>query len=501
MSAPDCQFTTDAETIHVAASELPAPGFVADQVGRTGAISLESLQALLGLCERLAEFSATALAVFAAYCLCSSMNLGRQLQFVEQQALAAGAFTGIVVVLLLYADRAHCAIGSPLQIRETERAVQASALAMLALLPINHFFHLDLSAAVLLIALSLTLLSLILERHLFVSGLRLLRAKGIDVERTAIYADVETGRRIASLLQHSPRLGLLPVAVVDANPLQTDECNSAIAFPRLSALPMQRGPLTPARLKAWRCDLLVVAATLYSAEKLIGIAQIANQAGCRLALLPTLSIASSQSMEWLHTGDPFLTAITDENPSRFYVPAKRVVDILLAFVLLVAFAPLLLVIALLVRLDSPGPALFAQKRVGLRGKLFDIYKFRSMHVGVPRYELSPASSRDRRITRIGRWLRRTSLDELPQLFNVLMGSMSLVGPRPEMPFLVERHIAQHVQRLQAKPGITGLWQLSPARAEQIHENPEYDHYYIRNRTCYMDVAILIHTLLFAVRGV
>jgi lipopolysaccharide/colanic/teichoic acid biosynthesis glycosyltransferase len=173
----------------------------------------------------------------------------------------------------------------------------------------------------------------------------------------------------------------------------------------------------------------------------------------------------------------------------------------LSFTLLVVFAPLLAVIALLVRLDSPGPSLFIQKRVGLHGRLFDIYKFRSMHVGVPRYELSPATSRDRRITRIGRWLRRTSLDELPQLFNVLLGSMSLVGPRPEMLFLVERHIERHSLRLQAKPGITGLWQLSPARAAQIHENPEYDHYYIHNRSCWLDAAILLHTLLFAVRGI
>jgi lipopolysaccharide/colanic/teichoic acid biosynthesis glycosyltransferase len=101
---------------------------------------------------------------------------------------------------------------------------------------------------------------------------------------------------------------------------------------------------------------------------------------------------------------------------------------------------------------------------------------------------------------MGRLLRRAGLDELPQLFNVLLGDMSLVGPRPEMPFLVDRHRSEHRPRLQVTPGITGLWQLSADRALPIHENTQYDLYYIRNRTLCMDWAILIHTLFFALRG-
>jgi lipopolysaccharide/colanic/teichoic acid biosynthesis glycosyltransferase len=159
------------------------------------------------------------------------------------------------------------------------------------------------------------------------------------------------------------------------------------------------------------------------------------------------------------------------------------------------------VIALLIRLDSSGPAVFVQKRVGLNGRLFDIYKFRSMYIDVPRYDLSPATSDDRRITRIGRLLRRTSLDELPQLVNVLLGDMSLVGPRPEMPFVVEFYNSRQRQRLQVTPGITGLWQLSADRVFQIHENIEYDLYYIRNRSIFIDTAILVHTLFVAMRGV
>jgi lipopolysaccharide/colanic/teichoic acid biosynthesis glycosyltransferase len=184
-----------------------------------------------------------------------------------------------------------------------------------------------------------------------------------------------------------------------------------------------------------------------------------------------------------------------------YAHTKRGVDLTLSALLLLLLAPLVILIALLIRLDSPGPAFFIQKRVGLRGSLFDIYKFRTMHVDVPKYELSPTTPYDRRITRIGRFLRRTSLDELPQLFNVLAGNMSLVGPRPEMPFIVDRYSARHRQRLAVIPGITGLWQLSADRISPIHENMEYDLFYIRNRSFFLDVAILIRTLFFATRGI
>ena len=184
---------------------------------------------------------------------------------------------------------------------------------------------------------------------------------------------------------------------------------------------------------------------------------------------------------------------------RYYAFCKRALDLALSTLLLIVFAPLFALIAILVRLDSPGPSLFIQKRAGRNGELFDIYKFRSMYAGSARYELSPTTSRDPRITPIGRLLRRASLDELPQLLNVLRGNMSLVGPRPEMPFIVQRYNDQQRQRLCVTPGITGLWQLSPFRGLPIHQNIQYDLYYIRNRTFLMDIAILVQTVLFTMR--
>jgi lipopolysaccharide/colanic/teichoic acid biosynthesis glycosyltransferase len=130
-----------------------------------------------------------------------------------------------------------------------------------------------------------------------------------------------------------------------------------------------------------------------------------------------------------------------------------------------------------------------------------MYKFRTMRLTTAAYAYSPQESSDPRITSVGKFLRKTSLDELPQLLNILQGSMSLVGPRPEMPFIVENYNQRHRQRLQVKPGLTGLWQLSGDRAFLIHENIEYDLYYIQHRNFFMDLAILLHTSIFAMRGI
>jgi len=164
-------------------------------------------------------------------------------------------------------------------------------------------------------------------------------------------------------------------------------------------------------------------------------------------------------------------------------------------------SPLMLVAALGINTTSHGPIIFRQKRVGRYGKQFEMYKFRTMYVGSAQYARSPVTGDDPRITPFGKFLRRTCIDELPQLFNVLRGDMSLVGPRPEMPFIVEEYEALHRKRLEVKPGITGLWQLSADRQAPIHENISYDLYYVRHRNLFMDLAILLHTAVFAFRGV
>jgi lipopolysaccharide/colanic/teichoic acid biosynthesis glycosyltransferase len=184
----------------------------------------------------------------------------------------------------------------------------------------------------------------------------------------------------------------------------------------------------------------------------------------------------------------------------WYAALKRTVDATLSFLLLILLLPLFVLTAAAVKLDSPGPAFFRQRRIGKDGRAFLIWKFRSMYMDAPPYAASPTSNQDQRLTRIGRLIRRFSVDELPQLINVLRGEMSLVGPRPEMPFIVKGYTAVERQRLVVKPGITGLWQVSPARAFPIHENLQYDLHYIRNQNLMLDGVILIRTIASVIRG-
>lgn len=179
---------------------------------------------------------------------------------------------------------------------------------------------------------------------------------------------------------------------------------------------------------------------------------------------------------------------------------KRVLDISVATGLLVLFALPMLVIAVLIKLDSPGPAIFRQERIGLFGRPFRMYKFRTMTTSALPYAMAPSDAQDPRVTRVGYWLRRFSLDEFPQLLNVLLGDMSMVGPRPEMPFLVSNYTIWERRRLDVKPGLTGLWQIVGRKNLPLALNMEYDFYYIKNQSLLFDVIILIKTIPAVIFG-
>jgi exopolysaccharide biosynthesis polyprenyl glycosylphosphotransferase len=340
---------------------------------------------------------------------------------------------------------------------------------------------------------------LILEKQLFSLIARGLQWRHKRSLRTVIYGAGELGRRAISNLLQSPRIGLNPVAAVD-DLASTGSHMLEMGYRGRRSIPVEHRHLTASLLKAYRCEMLLLADSDLSADELAVAARAAHQAGADVALLRDSRPSDEPFGETIDLdGIVFITS--RERPGLWlYLMIKRIADILVSSLLIVLLTPLLVLIAILVRVDSPGPAFFAQKRVGRDGELFDIFKFRSMLRSAPRYAKSPTTSSDPRITRVGRVLRRLSLDELPQLFNVLMGTMSLVGPRPEMPFIVNRYDSRQRARLRVKPGITGLWQLSADRAFPIHQNIEYDLYYIRNRTFSMDAAILIHTLIFALCG-
>jgi len=174
--------------------------------------------------------------------------------------------------------------------------------------------------------------------------------------------------------------------------------------------------------------------------------------------------------------------------------AKRVADLAIGGVLALILSPVALLFALLIRLDSRGPVFFAHRRIGQGGRRFNMMKFRTMYLDTDPYAEAPNDQGDRRITPFGRFLRRTSLDEIPQLIHVLRGQMSLVGPRPEMPFIVDTYKPWQAARLRVKPGLTGLWQIAGRKNLPLHLNLEYDFYYVKNQSLSLDAEILLRTI-------
>ncbi len=173
----------------------------------------------------------------------------------------------------------------------------------------------------------------------------------------------------------------------------------------------------------------------------------------------------------------------------------RVIELLVVVPALILAAPFMLVIAVLIRATSAGPVIFRQERVGLHGRRFTLYKFRTMRVDADPYGFSPQDRRDPRLTPIGRWLRETSLDELPQLLNVLKGDMTLVGPRPLLGWQYERWTERQRHRCDVKPGLTG-WAQIRGRGNLSHdEKIELDLWYVANRSFALDMKIILLTLV------
>lgn len=212
---------------------------------------------------------------------------------------------------------------------------------------------------------------------------------------------------------------------------------------------------------------------------------------------------------------------------RLYLQLKRFMDVVLSATLLILLSPALFLIALLIKLDSPGPVIFAQERMGYdwhsrKQRTFVLYKFRSMYHDVDQSvhqkhiqdwirgrkgangSGKPAElvklTNDKRVTRVGRILRKTSLDELPQLWNVLKGDMSLVGPRPVPLYEIAEYAPWHRERLQAIPGITGLWQIKGRGLVTIDEMARLDIEYIKRRSLWFDLKIMLLTLPAVISG-
>ena len=319
---------------------------------------------------------------------------------------------------------------------------------------------------------------LVLEKSGLWIAVALLRRFGSHYQKAIILGGGPLAKNIYSALLRSPKLGIQPVAIVDEEAAMNGKEIHASSYGQRESALILAGPLSARLFHNMNASTLIIADPSLDNAEIIDIMVRAAMVDVSTYIVSRDYLEPGYWLEYSEIDGMMLASLTSETERHVSDLAKRAVDVVLALAALLLLALPCAVAALLIRLTSPGPAMFRQLRVGHRGQLFFLYKFRSMYANSEAYAFSPRSGLDSRITPIGRFLRRTCFDEIPQLLNVLRGEMSLVGPRPEMPFIVDRYTGLQRKRLSVKPGITGLWQLSGDRGRLIHENLEYDLYYI-----------------------
>lgn len=345
---------------------------------------------------------------------------------------------------------------------------------------------------------------ILLERRLVAAVLRTRQLRGVLGRRVLIIGAGPTGRLAMKRLIDAPHESRTVVGFLDDSaPIgstvtcTTDQTTNAVI--RRSVLGRQED-LDDVAARFDVAEVLVDAASVEEST-IPRLVEAVRNAGLQFGLMPHLGDVRADRLGLEVLGGIPVLYPKQSRAGAIYRVSSRAVDILLATAILALTAPLWVLASLLIKGDSPGPVLFTQDRVGKGGRTFRMYKFRSMRQDTDAYANSPRGDTDPRITRVGKILRRTGLDELPQLLNVLRGEMSIVGPRPEMEFIVAGYTAYERRRLQAKPGITGLWQISPDRHGEIHHNVEYDLYYIDQQSILLDALILVETALRTVEMV
>ena len=249
----------------------------------------------------------------------------------------------------------------------------------------------------------------------------------------------------------------------------------------------------------------------YEGDTVRRVAREARRNHASIAVMPELFGFTPESISVATLGKVPVLRLYEKKLPRLSLILKRVFDVLASAAGLMFTLPLLLALALLIKADSPGPVLYHSLRVGRRGRSFCCYKFRTMVAGADdlREQLRPQNERkgptfkiagDPRVTRLGHWLRQFSLDELPQLWNVLKGDMSLVGPRPHPVDDFERYELHHMRRLEATPGMTGLWQITARQDPSFERNMQLDLEYIERWSFWLDLRILLATLPVVFQG-
>lgn len=326
---------------------------------------------------------------------------------------------------------------------------------------------------------------------------RLLRGTGLDC--ILILGATEAGRRIRMALSSAPELGWKASGYVDQNPIfKGAEFDGLPVLGKYSDLPHL--------ISTHQIGGLIISHESSSHNEILRILSYVAEFPVNVFIVPDLYDAATGHFKTNTVHGIALKELFPEHMPSWEANLKRILDVTVSvLVLLVAF-PLLLVIALLIRMDSKGPVLYAQERVGQYGRIFLLFKFRTMRMDAEASGPQWASRNDPRITRFGRFLRKTRIDELPQLWNVLVGDMSLVGPRPEREHFINQlrnEVPLYLQRLKMKPGLTGWAQVKhhyDTNIEDVKTKVLFDLWYFENMSLPLDLVILMRTVWVVVTG-
>ncbi|MBI3913843.1 MAG: sugar transferase [Chloroflexi bacterium] len=388
-------------------------------------------------------------------------------------------------------------------VEEVQLVALASTIAAFVLAGVLYLSYRDVSRYVFLVFLSADLFGLIAYRVAIRAYCRLsAQVRPRETTRMLIVGAGTLGCETARALRAYDWAGLEVIGFVDDDPPE----KNVEGLPMLGALSQ-----APRIVREMNVEEVLVALPLPAQSRLINLVAELQKLPVRIKVIPDFfSLAFVKAQVQTLAGMPVIS-LREPAISGFPRFVKRLVDLAVSLVGIVLTAPLMLLIAVVVKLDSPGPILFRQQRVGENGKLFWMLKFRTMFVGADtqneKYtrnsedaKIVQKSHDDPRVTRVGRLLRRASLDELPQLFNVLAGNMSLVGPRPELPGLVEKYDPWQYQRFVVPQGMTGWWQVNGRSDKPMYLHTEDDLHYVRNYSLWFDLQILWKTIAVVLRG-
>ncbi|PJF34467.1 MAG: undecaprenyl-phosphate glucose phosphotransferase, partial [Candidatus Thermofonsia Clade 1 bacterium] len=321
-----------------------------------------------------------------------------------------------------------------------------------------------------------------------------LRKVGVARDRALIVGSGEAAQSIIQHIQNNPQLGYRIVGVVNGQ-----------AEKHVAEMPVIGTTSDLSELiDLYHIDEVIIAQPELQRQELVSLVASCQRGQVSIKIYPDLFSYMAGGMSVDDLGGLPLLSVRDIALRGWKLSLKRGLDIFGAAIGLIFLSPFMLLTALLIKRESPGPVFFVQERMGLDGRPFPMLKFRSMRVDAEKNGPGWTKENDPRVTRIGRWMRRNNWDEIPNLINVLLGHMSLVGPRPEQPHFVQQfreRIPRYMERHREKAGVTGWAQVNGLRGDtSIEERLKYDLWYVENWSFWLDVKIILRTIVQTLTG-